>query len=1192
MKASIHFAITLLLAFSIGLAKTGFSQNNCEIQLGADIKHCTCLNDGKIKFKLTKSALCDIDSSNIRYTLISPANSINSVNNISPIFNNLPPGEYTGIVSALHQTGGIGSEANVILYDTLVLTINSSYSEPTCGVLDNNHTLTHPFGKVKSLPCMATGIVQMRIDGGKKPYTIQSKKLEGGIYLPYKTIVFENEQHSGTDPSQMDYHDYYDIDSLSAGHYQLIFTDACGYTLPPYEVNVEAIAPLENGSNLVIDACNDSGNNFNSFYIANFNIGGAVNYFAQNADYYALRQQKGLESYWRYRWIDPEINGLPADTSEWQVFIFDTLRHNVDAAEKYCDLWGQQVKLQVMDVNCHGSKDYSINLKKPSTLFYYLEKSINYPELSYTYSDSCGQHKYNAQKRQYNYEFTPYLEVNNLFTANMAGNRNIRYYITDINPDTLIYQGITDRYYGKELSYRQIFEFDSIYHGKAANFRVLDAMNCPIANRNFTISSKITGTVTDPTFTYYIITDTANFCDNSKFSLYYTFTLGPSDLDTFQITDSPGHLSDMSMVYKADQNRWVRLDSNSNITLSKYHGELAINGMRSTGIFRFRYVTGCYLKETNYTKGSNNYGIGKYYIPIPPIYKTEPTCTGIRIIPTQGAYRQYGFNEYNNSPVVKQVNAVFRLYGNPSTPETVTGYYHVGDTINISIEGDIRIVMCDEYNYTNKESLCHFRDTVIHCGKPTLQYDYFYSYCCQISDTVSTIRTRAKGGVPPYLYIICDKKGNTLDSNYTGDFYNIPLLHHDTVSLKVFDQCGSNFTYKGQVIESRLIKKAWFDNGEQVKILYDSNLCELFAITFDSIQYQWHGPNNFYSEEQSPSFFIPKDSNMSGKYYLSLQDPTCGTLRDSLTLKVLTKGYVPELIWIDDSICSGKSYNKHGFTIHSSPIDTLRILYDTLISLMNDSTFLKLTILPVYHSSHPDSIITSFEEFHYAGLTLTDTGLYKIKLPSACDCDSIVYLHLMFTKYLPCDNAVDYNGNIYPAIRINKYCWTAENLKSTNYSDGRPVEQYHEYYADEFPDATENVNIFGRLYDWYAATDTGAHFTPDANGNIQGICPDGWLLPTAEDFMELAVFTVKQLRSPLYWLHNPGTNESGFTSLPAGYYDALRHRYSDLLGQTFYWTSSMPDLQAKAMFLFGDCLQECKNVSAVNGYSVRCIRKN
>lgn len=1192
MKATIHYVIVLFLAFLMGMISVGFSQNNCKIQLNADIRHCTCLNDGEITFKLTKLADCQLDTFNIRYSLYSPLNSISSENSISPIFSNLPPGQYTGIVSALHHTGETGIGANIIVYDTLDLSISTSYTEPNVGVLNQEYTLGNRFGIIRSLPCMATGIVQMRITGGKMPYTINVMKYDGSQYVPYKTETFDNQQHHGNNPAEMDFHDYYNVDSLAAGNYRLTISDACGYTLPNYDVQIKAIPTLESTVNVSSNANNDNGSNTNKIYTDILNLNNAINSFAKDASYYVLQQKDSNKIFWKYRWIDPAFNGHEADTSDWENITFDRLEHTVDSAEKYCDFWGHVLKLQILDTKCFNQKEYSINAIKPNASFRYYQQTISYPALSYVYTDSCGKHIYNVQKTQYDYHFNPYNDYNKLLTDLDGGNRNIRYFLIDVEQDTIISQGIPNTYYGYAMSYRHIFEFDSIYHGKIAKFKVLDAMNCTIAEQDFTVSSKPIGTITNSTFNMYGMDETANYCGYSKFTQYYTFPTGLSDLDTFQITESPGQLSNISMVYKEDLHQWVRLDSNYNITLGSYHGDLAIENLIANGRFVYRFVSGCYTTIKGQSLNGNNYGIGKYYVPEEPSYLIEPTCTGIRIIPVSGSYHQHGFNPHTNEPTVSNVKATFRVYGNPSLPTNITGYYLLGDTIDISLEGDIRIEMCDEYNYTKPDHLCHFRDTIIQVVKQPLQYDYFYSYCCQIGDTASTVRTRAKGGIPPYLYSIHDKYGNLLDYNHIGDFFQLPLPHHDTVYLKVTDQCGTSFIYKGQVIEQQLIKKAWFEDGSTFKTIADSSWCQLFAITLDDISYHWDGPNGFVTDEQSPQFFIPVDSNMSGKYYLSLQDSICGLIRDSLILKVLTKNHIPELLWIEDSICSGKDYDNYGFHITSSPSEETRIYYDTLVSLINDSTFLKLTLLPVYHKLHPDSIITPFDEYHYAGLTLTDTGLFEIKLKTKCNCDSIVYLHLMFTKYLPCPDAVDYNGNTYPAIRINKYCWTAENLKSTNYSDGRPIEQIYEYHAYEFPDTTENVSIFGRLYDWFAAIDTGSHPTPDANGNIQGICPEGWLLPTAEDFMELTLFTVKQLRSPFYWLQNPGTNESGFTSLPAGYYDALRQRYSDLLGKTFYWTSSTPNLKAEVIHIFADCLQECKNVPVSNGYSVRCIKKN
>ena len=126
MKPIIYQFIILYFALIFASCANAFSQEDCTIKLSADIQHCSCINNGEFIFKLTKSATCVIDTDNIRYSLFSPANSISSVNSISPVFNNLPPGEYTAIVTALNHTGGIGPDAVVMLSDTLKLTLSST----------------------------------------------------------------------------------------------------------------------------------------------------------------------------------------------------------------------------------------------------------------------------------------------------------------------------------------------------------------------------------------------------------------------------------------------------------------------------------------------------------------------------------------------------------------------------------------------------------------------------------------------------------------------------------------------------------------------------------------------------------------------------------------------------------------------------------------------------------------------------------------------------------------------------------------------------------------------------------------------------------------------------------------------------------------------------------------------------------
>lgn len=197
-------------------------------------------------------------------------------------------------------------------------------------------------------------------------------------------------------------------------------------------------------------------------------------------------------------------------------------------------------------------------------------------------------------------------------------------------------------------------------------------------------------------------------------------------------------------------------------------------------------------------------------------------------------------------------------------------------------------------------------------------------------------------------------------------------------------------------------------------------------------------------------------------------------------------------------------------------------------------------------------------------------------------------------RYPPCTQVVDYDGNVYPGVKIGCNCWMQTNIVSLHYADGRAIEDAWGYYADIYPDTARNIAIFGRLYSWYAAMDS-ARPSPFALGERpQGICPDGWVLPAMEDFRTLMVYGASALKSTNYWMRNPGTNSTGFTALPAGYYNASADRFYQLMGNTYFWTSS--DVPGTETGRYVDLSYDCEDLleftaSKGNGYSVRCIKK-
>ena len=197
----------------------------------------------------------------------------------------------------------------------------------------------------------------------------------------------------------------------------------------------------------------------------------------------------------------------------------------------------------------------------------------------------------------------------------------------------------------------------------------------------------------------------------------------------------------------------------------------------------------------------------------------------------------------------------------------------------------------------------------------------------------------------------------------------------------------------------------------------------------------------------------------------------------------------------------------------------------------------------------------------------------------------------IIVEFPECPDAVDCEGNVYHSVRIGCDCWTQRNLESTKYSDCSDIPCVYEYVSAEYPNAAENVNIFGRLYCFEAAVRDSAD---NGHGHIQGICPAGWYLPTPEKYEELNTYGANALKSPLYWIFSGGDNTTGFSALPAGYYNGSNKRFEGMFGETYFWSTanvgSNTSISAFHLFLDCDILIETANQQGW-GYSVRCIKE-
>ena len=85
----------------------------------------------------------------------------------------------------------------------------------------------------------------------------------------------------------------------------------------------------------------------------------------------------------------------------------------------------------------------------------------------------------------------------------------------------------------------------------------------------------------------------------------------------------------------------------------------------------------------------------------------------------------------------------------------------------------------------------------------------------------------------------------------------------------------------------------------------------------------------------------------------------------------------------------------------------------------------------------------------------------------------------------------DYDGNSYNVVYIGGRLWMKENLRTTHYADGTNANYIHVNHDKA------NDDTYGLLYDWQTAKGEGR--------GKQGICPDGWYLPSDWEWQQLEI---------------------------------------------------------------------------------------
>lgn len=216
-----------------------------------------------------------------------------------------------------------------------------------------------------------------------------------------------------------------------------------------------------------------------------------------------------------------------------------------------------------------------------------------------------------------------------------------------------------------------------------------------------------------------------------------------------------------------------------------------------------------------------------------------------------------------------------------------------------------------------------------------------------------------------------------------------------------------------------------------------------------------------------------------------------------------------------------------------------------------------------------------------------------------------------FAYNIPCIGTptVEYEGQVYETVQIFSQCWLKENLNvgqmitgDHDMEDNEIIERYC------FLDFEDSCNVYGGLYQW----DEMMQYTTQEGA--KGICPDGWHIPTDEEWKvlegasdsyygighfvwdnnEFRGFDAgKNLKSKSGWMENGnGIDLFGFASLPAGNLN-WNWTFTALHFSSSYWTSTDyfdPGWSTHHSFIYNQNTSSRYIYYKYIGFSVRCVK--
>lgn len=429
----------------------------------------------------------------------------------------------------------------------------------------------------------------------------------------------------------------------------------------------------------------------------------------------------------------------------------------------------------------------------------------------------------------------------------------------------------------------------------------------------------------------------------------------------------------------------------------------------------------------------------------------------------------------------------------------------------------------------------------------------------------------------------------------------IPLWHYSEEQGYWIEEGAASLegnTYVGQVAHFSFWNCDDFDGAVEFTCHVFDNMhpgpgTPLSGVTVELISAQYGSTNGITDNDGTVSGLVPQGEEMVMNIYMS-----CGG-NDMLMYSQVVGPFMSDsemTINVDEftnpvTVVHGQLLNAEG-----QPVDGVVFFDDWAFTLTTDG---------YYH------MLTCISEVEITG--------WFYNSDAACYSNPIVvgltggYLeqNIMCTgcavNFSPGAGTSDEEGNFYPTVIIGNQEWIAENLRSTVYANGDPIDQLSDNMSwasatggawCTYANTPASAEVYGNLYNWLAVADP------------RNVCPSGFHVPTDSDWNQVRTFlgglvgsdelvggTMKSIGTleggDGYWQSpNLGANNfSQFEAHPGGLRFSSGPYYYQ--GQNGYWWSAttLGPNSARLIRMSYDSTSVYQTTAPEeNGLSVRCMR--